>query len=261
MHPLRFTPRIIELELVDSTNRYLWRLMDERPSLPEGTVVMAHHQYAGQGQRGSTWVAEPGQNLTFSLLLRPTSLTADRLFALNKACALAVATALEAAAPGLSLEVKWPNDVLLAGRKVCGLLIENHLVGVNVETAVVGIGLNVNQSAFGGELSARATSLACELGYTLELRPLFDEVLDGLRRWVGLAVSSDPSAAAQLDTAYLARLHRYQQWAAFKAAGQRFEGMIVGVTREGRLAVQAQAPGAAGPQALRYFAFKEVSFE
>ena len=261
MHPLRFTPQLIELELVDSTSRHLWRLLAERPSLPQGTVVMAHHQYAGQGQRGTTWQAEPGQNLTFSVLLRPLGLTADRLFALNKACALAVATALETAAPGLSVEVKWPNDVMLAGRKVCGLLIENHLVGLNVDTAVVGIGLNVNQSAFGGELSGRATSLARELGYTLELRPLFDALIEGLQRWLGLALAREASAAAVLDSAYLARLYRYQQWGAFVAGQRRFEGMIVGVTREGRLAVQHQAPPGAAAAPLAYYAFKELSFD
>lgn len=247
----RFTPHLIELELVDSTSAYLWRLLEGRPSLPEGTVVMAHHQYAGQGQRGSTWRAEPGQNLTFSLLLRPTGLTADRLFALNKACALAVAELIAAQAPGLPVHVKWPNDVLLNGQKVCGLLIENHLVGVSVETTVIGLGLNVNQTAFGAELEGRATSLARALGYALELRPLFDGLLGELNRWLGLIGRDD----SLLDRAYLERLYRYQTWGRFSRAGEGFEGMIVGVTREGRLAVQ-QADAR-----VSYFGFKEVAFD
>jgi BirA family biotin operon repressor/biotin-[acetyl-CoA-carboxylase] ligase len=252
----RFGSPIIELDLVDSTSRYLWALLHERPSLAEGTVVMAHHQYAGRGQRGSTWHAEPGQNLTFSLLMRPNWLSTEGLFDLHKASSLAIAEALQHALPGVPVQVKWPNDVLINGRKACGLLIENHLSGLNVETTVLGVGINVNQSSFGAELANRATSIAREGGVLVDLQPLFGQVLRSLEQWMAqLRQRHDAAVRTAIDRAYLSRLYRYQEWAPFAEQGHTFQGMIVGVTPEGKLAVQTPA------RDVRYYGFKEVSFE
>ena len=142
------------------------------------------------------------------------------------------------------------------GRKACGLLIENHLSGLNVETTVLGVGINVNQSSFGAELANRATSIAREGGVPVDLQPLFGQVLRSLEQWMAqLRQRHDAAVRAAIDRAYLSRLYRYQEWAPFADEAQTFQGMIVGVTQEGKLAVQTPA------RDVRYYGFKEVSFE
>lgn len=129
-----------------------------RAGAPAGSVVVADFQRAGRGRRGRQWAAPPGAAVLLSCLLRP-KLPASAVGRLGMAGALAVVGALRQAC-GLEAAVKYPNDVLLSGRKVCGVLPEAHLSGGRVEWAVLGIGINVWPAAVPSELAARATSLA-----------------------------------------------------------------------------------------------------
>src|SRR5690606_12415094 len=117
---------------------------------PDGALVTAEHQTAGRGRHGRTWTDAPGLSLLASLLLRPT-LPPDRLGLLPLAAGLAAADAVESVT-GLVPRLKWPNDVLLGGRKVGGLLLESRL-GDGPATVVLGLGLNVGQADFPPELA------------------------------------------------------------------------------------------------------------
>ncbi|HEV8191104.1 MAG TPA: biotin--[acetyl-CoA-carboxylase] ligase, partial [Ktedonobacterales bacterium] len=140
---------ILYYPALGSTNTQAMQLA--RGGAAEGTLVTTDHQTSGRGRVGRTWLSLPYQQLAFSIVLRPTFPP----HFLVMACALSVAEAIEEVA-GLRPEIKWPNDVLLGGRKVCGILIET-----SGESAVLGIGLNVNGSLAGyPELAARATTLA-----------------------------------------------------------------------------------------------------
>ncbi len=150
---------IIHLTEVDSTNSYAKALLKD-VKLPEGTVISTDNQTKGKGQRGNIWVAEPAANITCSVILYPKFLNASDHFFLSKVISLAIhATLAELLDSGnYDIKIKWPNDILVNNKKICGTLIENSFRQDKLQESVIGIGLNVNQEDF-GELSEKATSL------------------------------------------------------------------------------------------------------
>jgi BirA family biotin operon repressor/biotin-[acetyl-CoA-carboxylase] ligase len=136
---------IIPVETVASTNTYLKELAN-RQQLEEGTVVTARNQMAGKGQRGNTWEAEAGKNITFSILLYPSFLPVQRYFLLSETVSIGVKDTLDAYTDGIT--VKWPNDIYYQERKIAGILIENELTGNEFSKSVAGIGVNINQERF-----------------------------------------------------------------------------------------------------------------
>jgi BirA family transcriptional regulator, biotin operon repressor / biotin---[acetyl-CoA-carboxylase] ligase len=165
------------LDTVDSTQRELARLAAE--GAPEGTVVMARHQTAGRGRRGRHWWDAPGESLLVSVLLRPALPTAQ-VPQLSLVAGVAVADALEAAA-GIAARIRWPNDVLVGGRKICGILADavSTLDG-RVDHVLLGIGINIDQTEFPEDLRARATSLRLATGATPNRGRLFAGLLGAL---------------------------------------------------------------------------------
>ena len=137
----------IELDIVDSTNNYAMGLVHAGVA-QHGTVVFAHHQSKGKGQRGKSWETEPGANLSFSIILQPHFLVPTQMFQLLAVTALSVRQELEKLI-GDEAKIKWPNDLYWRDRKTGGILIENVLRGTQWQWAVVGIGINVNQTTFG----------------------------------------------------------------------------------------------------------------
>ena len=137
--------------------------------------MVADHQTAGRGRLGRSWLSEPGRNLLFSIVLRPT-LPKETSSFLTFFSAVFIARALEKIT-GHDVECKWPNDVLVNGKKCCGILLENSFARESLEFSVVGIGINVNQSVFGPELEGRATSLATEYGVTYDRTSLLQALL------------------------------------------------------------------------------------
>jgi len=127
---------------------------------PEGLVVMAEEQTAGRGRAGRSWITPPGQALAVSVVLRP-DLPADRATPLIMLAGLAVCRAIEQATP-LHAMLKWPNDVLIAGKKVAGLLLETALNGDRLDYAVLGLGLNVSFAPPPEAVDFPATSLEAE---------------------------------------------------------------------------------------------------
>ena len=136
---------IICVETAASTNSYFKESARKRV-LEEGSVVVAHNQTAGKGQRGNSWESEAGKNITCSMLLYPTFLPVQRFFLLSEAVSLGVKETLDAFTDGII--IKWPNDIYYQEKKIAGILIENELTGNVYTSSVVGIGLNVNQERF-----------------------------------------------------------------------------------------------------------------
>lgn len=122
-------------------------VLSAMPDAPEGTVVVTNCQTAGRGQRGNSWEAEPGKNLTFSLLLRP-GIAASQQFELSMLVSLAIVEVLDRYIAPLKAKIKWPNDIYVGDRKICGILIENTLCDAAIERSIAGIGINVNQREF-----------------------------------------------------------------------------------------------------------------
>ncbi len=214
----------------------------------EGLLVITDNQTAGRGQRGNSWEAQPGQNLTFSLILNPSFLSANEQFWLNMAISLGIYDTLQPLV-GPDLCIKWPNDVYVRDQKLGGILIENTLHGYRIARSVVGIGLNVNQTEFG---YSTATSLQNQapLQNAYDLPGLLSRLCETLeQRYLQLRSGQ----REVLRTDYLQTLYRYQQRHPFESEGQSFQGTIIGIDATGRLAI-------ADDEHVRYFGFKEVSF-
>lgn len=251
--------RRIHLAQVDSTNSYLRRRLAEEPELEEYTVVTATDQTAGRGQPGHRWEATAGQNLTMTLLLHPSDLMEDggTLFDLNILTALAVRQALlRELPPGAEVKVKWPNDLLVGGRKICGILIENSFSSSRLDASVVGIGVNVLQERFGGGYPTPPTSIAAEWRRAGGVPPSGDswhdrlvyEILEALEEWRSRPVS-------RLREEYHRCLFGRGEALCFaRPSGETFYGMIEGVRADGRLLIR-ELPS--GRRSL--YAFREVS--
>lgn len=157
-----------------STNDYLKTLADAQ----EFTCVTADEQTAGRGRYTRAWHSAPGEGLYLSVLLRPK---AAKVSLLSLAAASAVAETLQAHG-GSDIDIKWPNDVLLGERKVCGILLE----AVGNETSlrvIVGIGVNLNHTSFPSELSETATSLRLMTGNEVEVASFRDTLLQRVLHW------------------------------------------------------------------------------
>ena len=219
---------------IGSTNDEAFRRADE--GAHEGLVVLADAQTAGRGRQGRVWWDAPGASLLFSILLRPTiPLAQCPLLALALACSVADAGT---EATGAVLAVKWPNDVLHDGRKLCGVLAESRVPGVPSSqrpAVVIGAGVNVNQTAddFPAELRGTATSLRIA-GGGKALRPgsLLPAILGRLEGYVGLAAGGD---GAGLWREVTGRLPKPGSEVTVVTGGRRIEGTVEGITESGAL--------------------------
>ena len=228
-------------DTLESTNNYC-KLLDPR-SVGEFTVICARRQTAGIGQQGNVWVSEPDKNLTFSLILKPAFLAAEDQYNLTMALALAVAETLEqqltVLRSPLSVHIKWPNDIYVGDRKVCGILVTNQLSGGHIASSICGIGLNVNQMQF-PDWVPNPTSLLLESPSgqnPFDLNAVLGAVLDNiLRRYSQLR---QPSAFGTLRTDYLRRLYRLGVEADYIHDGQPLRATITGIDRYGHLQLTA----------------------
>ena len=225
---------IIKLNATNSTNTYLKNLIKEKP-VKDLSCVWALSQTQGRGQQGATWVAEPGKNLTFSLLKKFEALPSEYHFLLNMEVSLAIFRALKKLyIPDLA--VKWANDILSAKKKICGILIENTLQKEAITASVIGIGLNVNQLFF-GELS-HVSSLQKIMGHPFDLEEIL--LLIGHELEAAL-LSLSPTRFETVLREYHSHLFRKDKPSTFEYPnGQRFMGYIRGVDHNGQLQVEQE---------------------
>ncbi|GAB3549116.1 biotin--[acetyl-CoA-carboxylase] ligase [Spirosoma fluminis] len=213
----------------------------------EGLIVVTDNQTAGRGQRGNQWEAKPGENLTFSLILKPSFLSATEQFWLNIAVSLGIHDTLASLLN--NVRIKWPNDLYVGNQKLGGILIENTLQGYNIGWSVVGAGLNVNQTEF---TYPTATSLQQQapLSAGYDLPGLLSRLSESLeQRYLQLRAGQRDA----LKAAYLQSLFRYREEHPFVANGISFRGIITGVDAVGRLVVSTVT-------GEKTFDFKEIVF-
>lgn len=226
-----------------STNEEAAALLDKH-SVIDGTVVITDHQLSGKGQRGNTWYAEPGKNLTFTLILKPSFLSIVHQFNLNMAISLGIHDCLNSIKSGF--QVKWPNDIYFGDYKIGGILIQNAVNGSMLTSTIAGIGLNINQNHF--ELPT-AISLIQITGVETPLDSIFASVNEHIeKRYLQLKRGE----VQQLKQDYLTSLYRFGEDHLFKS-NEVFQGRITGVSDQGLLEVETG-------KGLKLFNFKEVSF-
>lgn len=223
-------------------------LSNSKP-LMEGTVIMAENQYAGRGQAQNGWHADPGKNLTFSILLNPGFLDLAEQFDLTRAVSLGVFDALEPLL-GSQLKIKWPNDIFFADKKLGGMLIENIVQGGRIKNSVIGIGLNINQENFPPDLSG-AVSLKQILQTDYDLKTLLSEICGHIE---GYYLQLKAGKKEFVRNLYLTRLYWLNEAKRFRSQTGEFEGVIKGVKHNGLLTVENNN----GEQ--MEFSLKEITF-
>jgi BirA family biotin operon repressor/biotin-[acetyl-CoA-carboxylase] ligase len=240
---------LIKLKEVDSTNNFLKNLASNSEPLPEGTVIMADNQFAGRGQQNSVWQTEPGKNISTSIYLKPSFLALNKQFYLNIIVSLAVSDALREFVSA-DVNVKWPNDIYINGKKLGGILIENTLTGSVLKSSVVGIGLNINQQKFSEELLTKATSLFQILHKDVDLESVLNKIFVYMEKYY---LNLKTGKYSFLLNAYLEKLLYYKQKSFYQQDGRVFEGVIEGVEESGHLSMKID-------NEIKMFNFKEIEF-
>lgn len=228
-----------------STNDLALEKLKE-PDTKEGLLIVSGHQLSGRGQRGNVWQSVPNQNLLFSLILKPKRLSANKQFYLNIISSLAIKKTIEQLNLPKKVEIKWPNDILIGRQKVAGILIENSLRKMNLESSVVGIGLNVNQKHFEG---LNATSLASNLKAEFLLSDVLKSLILQIEKYYLLLKAEK---YAELKAEYLSSLYGYQQAIPLRSE-TKFVGQIIDVEDTGILIVSRNLN-------REKYTFKEIEF-
>lgn len=240
--------RII-LERTASTNDYLKAELSKFKPLVDGTVIMAVEQYAGRGQVGTQWESEKGKNLTASILLCPSFISPAYQFNLSIAVSLGVRQALQNILKQ-EVQVKWPNDIYVNNKKIGGILIENILQGSTWKYAIIGIGVNVNQTAFSARAN-NATSIREILHESYSIENLIDEICKLIEKhYLELKSGMQNTQKAQ----YMQYLLGRNEQRVFKIDGVLVEGKIVDIDTYGRLVVDFNGH-------LTSFSFKEIEYQ
>lgn len=194
----------IHLSAIDSTNLYATKLIDSKLAVP-GMAILADLQTAGRGQRGKQWESLPGENILLSLILDTHPLDTQKTFLLSMAMALGCRDFLLPHLPE-DLCIKWPNDLYWRDRKAGGILIENRFQGKNWQWAVVGIGLNINQTVFPG-LEKKAVSLKQITGKTFDHLSLSKALLSSLSlRWKQILTGETKTLLADYNACLYGRV-------------------------------------------------------
>ena len=174
-------------EEADSTNSEL--LDKENKYTVNGTVFYTEKQLKGRGRKNRPWYSAKDLNLTFSILLIHKKYITENPVLLNFAASLAVGNALENLYQ-LKVELKWPNDVLINGKKICGILIESTSENSKIERLVIGLGINVNQTVFQGAYSLPPTSIRLEINENADRERLLAEVLNNFEELLKVLIES-----------------------------------------------------------------------
>lgn len=238
--------RIIKLNAIHSTNDYL-RSLSSTMNCDDFTVVTTKKQTKGKGQMGSSWASVEGKNLTFSVFKRDLNLPIEDHFILSVITSLAIHKSLQTyKLKGLA--VKWPNDILAENTKLCGVLIENVIKNGKIDSSIIGIGLNVNQTDF--EQLPKASSLKKQTGIHYDLDELLAMILKNLVLYFNTYTEKGKEFLFEL---YNNILFRKEKPSTFKTAeGIMCVGIIKKVIDSGQLEILFE------DNEIRYFRLKEI---
>ncbi len=217
--------------VVDSTNTKAQQLAED--GYPDGTLVVAEQQDAGKGRRGRGWESPRGSGIFMTLLLKP-QLSPNNASMLTLVAALATASAVTEQT-GRPAGIKWPNDIVMNGKKICGILTEMSAQTDYINHVVIGIGINVHNDSFPDEISHMATSLFLETGKHFNRAALIEAVLERFEHYYAVfRKTEDLSALVHEYDACLVNAHQKVRVLDPK---EPFEGKAMGITPRGELIV------------------------
>ena len=221
---------IIRLDEIDSTNEYAKRLVEDGYSSDEMCVVSAQYQTAGKGRRGRGWITPPGTCLTFSILYRPGLPT--------EACpmiTLVMAMAVRAALFDFDIEcqIKWPNDIIIGGKKLCGILTEAI---PDSDYKVVGCGINLNQEAFPEDLADKATSILIETDDCVDEDNLLESIVGYFEKYAE-SLTENKNLSGLMDEYNDMLVSKDKEVTVLDPKGE-YEGISEGINQNGELIVR-----------------------
>ena len=243
------------LDTIDSTSTELRRRMSVE-ELPHGYCISADFQTSGHGQATNRWESEDGKNLLFSLLLRPTVIPAAEQFVITELVTLAIINALQDYIRQ-KITIKWPNDIYVGDKKLCGILIENALCGSTIDTCIVGIGININQELFVSD-APNPVSLKQLNGRDNDRGEILAEIYQNILNYYGYLADNwqNNDIKQSLHYEYMNNLYRRTGYHNYSTSeGEHFRAEIEDIGPQGHLTLRLES----GEQ--RTFAFKEVIFE
>ena len=218
---------IVYFDETDSTNRQARLLAMD--GARHGTLVIADTQSAGRGRRGRGWISPAGEGIFMSLIVRP-DVPPSGVAKMSLTLALAVAKAIERVT-GLDARIKWPNDIVIGGRKICGLLLEMDATAQKVSSIVAGVGINVHQRQFDEEIAHTASSLDLMVGGRVSRSEIVRAFLTEFEQTMALEDE-------EMMNAYRARSATIGQRVQVISLSGTYEGAAQGITESGSLLVE-----------------------
>jgi BirA family biotin operon repressor/biotin-[acetyl-CoA-carboxylase] ligase len=222
--------KLIKLNAIDSTNEYIKKIKD---SIKDKEIaVVTFNQTLGKGQMGKVWSSEPNKNVCMSFIFKELEINVIKNFKLNIIVSLLLVKVLKNL--GLkALSVKWPNDILSDGKKLCGILIESSVKRTEITQSIIGIGLNVNQSYFGDLINA--TSIINLIKNHSDLDEISSKIISEFENFRNYLENSDYN---KLKSDYLELLYGYKVEKKFRILGNVRKGEIIDVNSSGLLIVK-----------------------
>lgn len=224
---------IIELNDIDSTNNYAMRLINEGMA-EHGLAIRADFQSKGKGQLGNIWLAEESKNLLCSIIIDTKGFELESQFVFNCMTCVAITEMLMQQYNIPNVQIKWPNDIYAGNRKIAGILIENNIRGISWTNAIVGIGLNINQTEF--SYLKTATSLKILLNKDLKINVVFKLLLKKLNRKFSELLKNEQKILDQYNM-YLMDIDKKIQ---YNYKYNLREGILLGVNNLGQIMIQEE---------------------
>ncbi len=241
---------IIWYDSIDSTNSEAIRQFER---CDDFTVFAARFQSGGRGQKGTRWESETGKNLTFSVVIKPDSLKAKTQFIISQIVTVGLKRYLSS--KGIDAKIKWPNDIYVGDKKICGILIESFLSGDIMSGSIIGIGLNVNQSIFVSD-APNPVSMSIIKGIDYNLEEELDLLVGYIDKLYRLYVKSPSGRESELKAEYLESLYRRDYFYKYEdlLSGEIFYAKITGIDANACLTLERQNGDSAS------YSFKEIRY-
>jgi len=239
--------QLLFFKALPSTNTRATYLLKNQ-ELTDGTIVYTHFQSAGRGQRENRWESENGKNLLISIILFPAMIAPNDQFLISMTISLGICDFLKRYTRDYS--IKWPNDIYVCNDKIAGILIENSIMGEQIENSIVGIGININQNKFLSD-APNPVSLCMITGNEYDLTNCLNQLTSDLNeRYQKITKEKH----AQIKEEYVSQLYRLNEWHTFRDPSGLYTGRIKSVTDSGRLQIEKRSGN------ISVYAFKEVDF-
>ncbi len=242
--------RTIHLDEIDSTNSFAQELIS-KTSPTEGTLILADYQAGGKGQIGRKWHSNKGVNILATYIIKPVFIDIADQFLLNMAISIGVYRTISAWLDA-EVKIKWPNDIYVADRKICGMLIQNFLRGNKISHTIIGLGINVNQRDFPEDIP-NPTSLSIELLQDIDRAEVISHLSSTLEKYYLLCRHANNFQ--DIKTQYLSHLYRFNQFQEYRDnQGNVFSARIIDVSHEGKLILEQDSGS------IKAFAFREIQY-